>query len=62
MGTKEVHAISEDGEFFKTKGKIKLGNKYEILCHLVQIRRSWIMSLEKFILKIAHILLNLKTY
>lgn len=33
-GTKEVHAISEDGEFFKTKGKIKLGNKYEIFMPL----------------------------
>ncbi|ASM40387.1 U32 family peptidase [Campylobacter sp. RM12327] len=33
-GTKEVHAISEDGEFFKTKGKIKLGSKYEIFMPL----------------------------
>lgn len=29
-GTKEVHAISEDGEFFKTKGKVEIGQSYEI--------------------------------
>ncbi|AJC87932.1 peptidase U32 family protein [Campylobacter insulaenigrae] len=30
-GTHQVHAISEDGEFFKCKGKVKIGQEYEIL-------------------------------
>ncbi|EEC4841850.1 U32 family peptidase [Campylobacter lari] len=30
-GTHQVHAISEDGEFFKCKGKIELNKEYEIL-------------------------------
>lgn len=29
-GTKEVHAMSEDGEFFKTKGKVEIDKSYEI--------------------------------
>lgn len=33
-GTKEVQAISENGEFFKTKGKIDLENIYEIFVPL----------------------------